>query len=149
VISDITIEVSLADKFSYIDNEGNIIEKEMRYFEPHPDFVDKTGGNYLTGTTTGESGHLGVALLPGKGTSGVNSPDNSIKIILNEKLSQAARAEIYSHEAMGHALMYVRTEDREISGHKFSEDGQMDTNKPLVNMIYRSKMETVKNMLNR
>jgi hypothetical protein len=64
-----------------------------------------------------------------------------------KKLSPAARAEMYSHEANGHALMYVRTRDRGQSGH--NTVGSVSTNKVLNDMIIRSKMETVRNMRGR
>jgi len=145
VNSDIITEVSLASGFSYMDNNGNMQEvKEMSYQGPDPEFADPTGST-IGGTTTGEAGLMGQTLLPGKGTSGRNSPDNTIKVIMNVNLSPAARAEMYSHEANGHALMFVRTGDRVKSGHIII--GSTDTNTPLVNMIKSSKMETVINML--
>jgi hypothetical protein len=63
---------------------------------------------------------------------------------MNEKLSPEARAEMYSHEANGHALMFIRTGDRIKAGHIIV--GSKDTNTPLVNMIKKSKMETIRNM---
>jgi len=146
VNSDILTEVSLASSYTYMDNDGNMQTVTMSYQGPDPDFADPTGSS-IGGTTTGEAGLMGQTLLPGKGISGANSPDNTIKVIMNEKLSPAARAEIYSHEANAHALMYVRTGDRVQSGHIIK--GSTDTNKPLVNMIRTSKMETVINMLKR
>ncbi|NMA74605.1 MAG: RHS repeat-associated core domain-containing protein [Bacteroidales bacterium] len=147
VNSDILIEVSLGDEFSYMDNEGNIQDRKMSYQEADPEFADTSDNVTLNGTTTGEAGFMGVALLPGKGISGQNSPDKSIKIIMNKNLSLPARAEMYSHEANGHALMYVRTRNRTESGHKF--EGSRDVNKPLVKMILDSKKETIKNMQGR
>jgi hypothetical protein len=146
VNSDIMTEVSLGNSYFFMDNAGNMQTATMSYQYPDPDFVDADGST-LNGTTTGEAGLMGQTLLPGNGTSGVNSPDNSIKIIMNEKLSPAARAEMYSHEANGHALMFVRTRDRTKAGHILI--GSRDTNTPLINMITSSKMETVKNMKDR
>ena len=146
VNSDILTEVSISHSYSYMDNDGNMKTNIMSYQEADPYFVDPTGST-LNGTTTGEAGLMGQTLFPGKGASGVNSPDNSIKIVMNKNLSPAASAEMYSHEAYGHALMYVRTGDRVQSGHIFK--GMTDTNIPLRNMIINSKMETVKNMQNR
>ena len=85
--------------------------------------------------------------MPGNGSSGVNSVNNSIKVIVHSSLSDAGKAEMYSHEANGHGLMYVRTSDRVQSGHQYK--GLTDINIPLKNMIIRSKMETVTNMKNR
>jgi RHS repeat-associated protein len=146
VNSDILTEVSLGNSYSFMDNNGNMQTAKMSYQSADPEFAD-IDGSTLNGTTTGEAGLMGQTLLPGKGTSGVNSPDNSIKIIMNKDLSPAARAEMYSHEANGHALMYIRTGDRTKSGHIIS--GSKDTNTPLINIIKTSKMETVKNMRSR
>lgn len=148
VNSDILTEVSFAvDQFSYMDNDGKMQTMEMSYFGPDPEFMDPTGST-MNDTTTGESGRMGVTLLPGKGTSTVNSPDNTIKVIMNKNLSPAARAEMYSHEANGHALMYVRTGDRKQSGHQVGK-GWVETNIPLRDMIIKSKQETVTNMKSR
>ena len=146
VNSDIITDVSLASGYTYMDNDGNMQSKTMSYQEPDPEFADPTGST-LGGTTTGEAGLMGQTLLPGKGQGGANSPDNTIKVIINVKLSPAAQAEMYSHEGNGHALMYVKTGDRVQSGHIFN--GSKDMNKTLDNMIIRSKMETVKNMKSR
>jgi len=145
--SDILIEVSLASSFEYMDNEGNIQTQSMSHQGPDPYFVDATGGSTLSGTTTGESGWMGQTLLPGKGASGVNSLDGVIRVVVNERLSLAARAEMYSHEANGHALMFIRTGDRWKSEHQTRYSTSM--NEPLNQMIRRSKMETVTNMRNR
>ncbi|MCL1938191.1 MAG: hypothetical protein FWF52_07335 [Candidatus Azobacteroides sp.] len=144
VNSDILTEVSLATHYTYVDRNGKQHPSvTMSYQKPDPELSDPTGST-LNGTTTGEGGLMGQTLLHGKGVYDVNSPDNTIRVIMNRKLSPAARAEMYSHEANGHALMYVRTRDRLQSGHIFS--GSKDINKPLVDMIIKSKMETVKNM---
>jgi len=69
--------------------------------------------------------------------------DNTITVIVNQHLSEAGRAETYSHEANGHALMYLRTKDRTQSGHVLPNETR---NIPLREIINSSKMETVKNM---
>lgn len=74
------------------------------------EFYMDTNFESTNGLTTGEMGKFGITLLPGKGKSGVNSSDeNSIDIIVNKNFSKVGRAESYSHEANGHALMFVRT----------------------------------------
>jgi RHS repeat-associated protein len=146
VNSDILVNVSLGNSFEYMDNDGNMQTKTMSYQEADPDFADP-GINDVNGVSTGEGGHMGQTLLPGKGTSGLNSPDNSIKVIVNKYLSEPAKAEMYSHEANGHAVTFIRTGDRSQAGHKFS--GSMDVNKPLTNRIITSRQETIKNMKNR
>jgi RHS repeat-associated protein len=147
VNSDMMVNVSFSvdDSFNYMDNNGEMQPYPMTY-DIIPELSDPIGSD-PNSTSTGECGNMGITLLPGKGTSGVNSPDNSIHIIMNEHLSPAAAAEMYSHEANGHALMYVRTGDRKQSGHIF--EGSRDTNTPLLNMIKTSKMETIRNMQKR
>lgn len=95
--------------------------------------------------TTGEGGNNGVTLLPEKGESSVNSmEDLKIDVIIHQNLSEIGRAETYSHEANGHALMYVRTQDRYKSAHQYR--GLTETNIPLRDMIINSRKETIKNM---
>ena len=147
VNSDILTEVSLVEgKISYMDNNGETQEMLMPYFGPDPEFADPQG---LTsdGLSTGETGRHGITLLPGKGKSDVNSPDGNIHVMINRNLSSEGRAETYSHEANGHALIYVNTKDREKSAHGYRENGgARDYNLPLVNAIKASKKETIKNM---
>jgi hypothetical protein len=70
----------------------------------------------------------------------MNSPDNSIKVMVNKNLSEPARAELYSHEANGHALIYVQTGSREKAAHQPPTDGTWrETNIPLLNAIIKSK----------
>jgi hypothetical protein len=59
-------------------------------------------------------------------------------------LRETGQAEMYSHEANGHALMYVNTRDRKMSAHPADKK-----NLPLINMILKSKSETVINMKSR
>lgn len=86
--------------------------------------------------------------MPGTSESGVNSLDGNIHVIINKNLSVQGRAESYSHEANGHALIYVNTRDRDQSKHKgiSTVNGFRETNNLLINAIKSSKMETVKNM---
>jgi len=142
--SDLWTLVSLDDQYTYKDNAGNSQPSEkMSYISYDKDFVD-SNGNTPNGTTTGENGFMGKTLLPGTGLSGQNSPDGNVHVIINKHLSTAAQAEMYSHEANGHGLMYVNTRDRVKSGHIYK--GLTDANKQLIQMIIRSKMETVENM---
>lgn len=127
-----------------MDNDGNIVNKEMSYIEPDEDFADKSF-EYTNGLTTGEGGNNGVTLLPGKGESSVNSLNNSIiEVVVNNELSKIGRAETYSHEANGHVLMFVRTNDRNKSAHQAF--GVKEMNIPLRNMIISSRKETIKNL---
>jgi hypothetical protein len=145
--SDLWMDVKVDDEYQAKDNQGNLKDPyKMSYQEADPFFADPTGET-LNGTTTGEAGYMGKTLLPGIGTSGENSPDNKIHIIINKHMSEAARAEMYSHEANGHGLMFMRSRNREQSGHIYK--GSTDINQPLRQLIIKSKMETVKNMKNR
>lgn len=144
--SDLWTIVSLDDKYSCVDDEGNTKPDYQMGYQQDAEIGKDVIGNTIGGTSTGEGGLMGKTLLPGKGTSGENSPNGNIYVIINKNLSAAARAEMYSHEANGHALMYMNTRDRIHSGHITPPKGLIDTNKPLINMIIRSKMETVKNM---
>ena len=126
----------------YADNEGNLKTQEMYYWGVEEDFKDMLF-ELVSGNTTGETGRLGVTLLPGKGESGVNSPNENIYIIVNGHLSELGAAETYCHEANGHALIYIRTGDRNASRHQF-ENG-LDINTDLVKMIRDSREEAVKN----
>ena len=74
-----------------------------------------------------------------------NSPDNNIKVIVNSKLSDNAKAEIFSHEAYGHAYFYIITGDREAASHQYSP-GNKDDNRTLFNHINKSMNETIQNM---
>ena len=143
VNSDQLVTVSLAEEFSYMDNNGNMKTHEMSY-EAFNSISFDPNGNTMNGTSTGESGNLGVTLMPSDGKSLTNSPDDAIHIVINKKASSSARAETYSHEANGHALMYIQTGDRKKSAHQ--PNGMTETNIPLRNAIIRSKKETIKNM---
>ncbi|SHF19808.1 RHS repeat-associated core domain-containing protein [Bacteroides luti] len=152
VNSDILIEVNLSADFSYMDNGGKVQDDgKLTYQEPDNDFVDSDGGHDPSSTSTVEAGKMGIPLLPGKGRSGSNSPDNTIYIYINPNLSEKAQAEMYSHEGNGHGLMYVLTRDRDKSRHQIDDPkrGSYDLNRPLINMILKSKQETVKNMRSR
>jgi hypothetical protein len=144
--SDLMMIVSLDENYSSVNNEGIVSVNSMSYQGPDPYFVDEDGST-LSGTSTGESGNMGVTLLPGQGSSGINSMDNNIRVVINKNLSKPAAAEMYSHEANGHGLMYMRTRDRAASAHHFK--GSTCTNEPLKKLIIGSKMETVKNMKRR
>lgn len=67
---------------------------------------------------------------------------------MNKHLSTTGRAEMYAHEAYGHALMYVRTCDRVQSAHQ-SNNTSEEHNIPLKKMIIKHRLETIKNMQKR
>jgi len=144
--SDLWTLVSSSDTYTYTDNYGNLQGGNMSYDKFNTENYTPDG-NSINNTTTGESGKLGIAILPGTGESGVNSSDGNIHIIINKNLSPQAQAESYSHEENGHGLMYIKTRDRNQSKH-IGVEGK-ETNIMLKNMIIKSKMETVKNMKTR
>ena len=91
---------------------------------------------------------MGKVLFPDK--DGMqNSPNGNIVVIVNKNLSPAGAAESYSHEANGHALLYILNGgDHKGASHQ-AGDGLCsggDRNKTLVEMIINSKKETIKNM---
>ena len=66
------------------------------------------------------------------------------KVIVNSEMSLLGAAEIFSHEAYGHALLYIRNGgDHNGATHQFS--GTIDMNLTLKDMIFKSRKETVKN----
>ena len=74
-----------------------------------------------------------------------NSPNQNVIVYINRHLSDAGRAETYSHEVNGHALLYFRTGyNHKLASHNFN--GQIDMNGILTRMIFKSKEETIKNM---
>ena len=142
--TDYTINVLLDDKFVFKDKDGSISSQEMSYSEASSDFVDSTGET-INGLTTGESGFMGKTLFPGN-QAGQNSPDSNIYLIINKRLSERGRAEVYSHEGNGHALLYVRTKgDYEKSTHHVGA-GWVEQNLTLKELIIKSKQETILNM---
>ena len=95
---------------------------------------------------TGENGFLGKTLFPDN-YGFQNSPNKNIIVIINNNLSQAGAAEIYSHEANGHALLYILNGgNHKGASHQFVRGLCLDGNKNLVKMIINSKKETIKNM---
>jgi len=144
VNSEMIVEVSLAEGFSYVDQNGSPGSEEMPYFTAD-EYSDKDiEGATMSGNSTGESGFLGKTLFP-DGKGGQNSPDGTIKVVINSKLSTPARAEVYSHEANGHTYIYVSSGgDREKASHQAV--GMKETNTDLKQRIITTKQETIKNM---
>ena len=81
-----------------------------------------------------------------------NAPNKNIIVIVNKNLSPSGAAETYSHEANGHALLYIQNGgNHEGASHQpinglFSG---VEGNKILMEMIINSKKETIKNMQER
>ena len=146
VNSDIMVEIVLDDGFAFKGEDGNIGHVSMSYFPFDPLFPEDKDvlGETISGLSTGESGHIGQTLFPGL-DGDRNSLNDNIMVIINKHLSPAGAAEAYSHEANGHALLYIiNGGDRFNAGHIFQ--GSMDVNVPLRTMIINSKKETIYNM---
>ena len=148
VNSSMSVDVRLDDKFTYASEKGTLGEGPLSHFNWDPEFdspddIDSTGST-ISCLSTGENGNLGKTLFPDR--DGLqNSPNESIIIIVHKALSSEGAAEIYSHEANGHALLYIRNGgDHKGASHQIT--GTTDYNTTLVNMIVSSKQETVKNM---
>ena len=134
------IEVSLDDSFEYKDLNDKIGTHFMSYLGIDDYFVGNNDYRGI-GTTTGEVGFLGKTLFPGYNAS-ENSTDETIRVIVNSKLSKQGKAETFAHEGYGHAYMYVKTSGNyTASAHAFSK-GNIDTNGLLFIQINRAINET-------
>ena len=148
--SDRIVEVVLDDKFTYMGQDGKLGTATMSYnaFDPKYDLESDKDlkGETTGGLSTGESGFMGKTLFPDK--DGMqNSPNGNIVVIVNKNLSPAGAAENYSHEANGHALLYILNgDDHKGASHQAELYKDGDGNKTLVEMIINSKKETIKNM---
>ena len=68
-------------------------------------------------------------------------------MIINKNLSPQGAAEIYSHEANGHALLYIMNGGNHNGASHQPIDGRfVEGNIILKEMIINSKKETIKNM---
>ena len=114
--SDLIFNISIQENYSYMDNQGSNIPDKLTYIGPQEELIDSEI-SYTSGLTTGESGKYGITLLPGRGNSGVNSPDVAAYIYIHPSLSQTGKAEALSHELYGHGYLYNEYRDRSISGH--------------------------------
>ncbi len=137
VASPETMEVSVADNFDYKDGNGKIKNEKMP-----PVYTDKAETSGKMDPQTGEHGFMGQTETPGNNPKKYNSPDNNVKIVINKTLSKEGRAQIYSHEANGHGLLYIRHEEHR----HIPSSTKGETNIPLYNNILRSINETIKNM---
>ena len=148
--SNYIVEVKFADSFTYMKQDGSLGVSTMSYnaFDPQYDLESDKDlqGKTINGVSTGESGFLGKTLFPDK--NGVqNSPNGNIIVIINKNLSPAGAAENYSHEANGHVLLYILTGgNRKEASHQPVNGQWIEGNKILMEMIIKSKQETIKNM---
>jgi len=88
----------------------------------------------------------GDSIIAGKEIEDKNSPNNNI-YINNQIQYPETYAEVYSHEANGHALLYTQTRNRNISGHHGVKG--LETNILLKKYIIDSRKETILNMHSR
>lgn len=155
VNSDMVVEVVLDDKFTFMGQDGKLGTATMHYnaFEPKYDLDSDKDlmGETMGGISTGESGFLGKTLFPDK--EGIqNSPNGNIIVIINKNLSPAGAAETYSHEANGHALLYIKNGGNHKGASHQPIKGLFsggESNNNLMEMIINSKKETIKNMQER
>ncbi len=146
VNDNITYDVILEDsEFPYMDQEGNAKSQIATYQGIWQYSEYDKDGSTTNQFTTGEGGVTGLTLFPGKFCL-TNSPDNNVKIYVNKQLSEAGRAESFSHEGFGHALLYGLNGHNAINAGHFYGPGMSDSNTTLVNMIISAKKETIKNM---
>ena len=143
--SDLTINIGLVEEFQYKDNSGTLKSSTLHYAETLDEFKD-VDFKSVEGNIEGATGTLGQTLLPGKGTSDRNSPDNSIYVYVysGSELSSMGKAEYLSHELYGHAYLYDRYRNRKSSAHHGKKDTEQ--NQILRKKILSSRKETYNNM---
>ena len=145
VNSNYVVNVILDNKFSSISPDGIISLSEMSYY-PYDEYSlgKDLYGETLNGLTTGESGFMGKTLFPDR-DGFQNSINDDINVVVNKELSPEGAAQVYSHEANGHALLYILTEgNHKAASHQAA--GMDDLNYTLKEMILKSKKETIRNM---
>ena len=140
--SDIVFNVNIQENYTaYMNEQGASGDNgKLSYCEPDDFFVDNEFSS-PSGLTTGESGKYGTTLLPGNGSSGVNSVDNAAHVFIHPSLSEIGKAEALSHELYGHGYLYHKYRDRSVAGHQYK--GSTDTNILLRQHIFRARKETV------
>jgi len=153
VNSDRMVEVVLDDKFTFMGQDGKLGTATMSHNEFDPKYDSESDkdltGETMGGLSTGESGFMGKTLFPDK--DGIqNSPNNNIIVVVNKNLSPAGAAETYSHEANGHALLYIKNGgNHKGASHQPVNGRWVEGNNTLMEMIINSKKETIKNMQKR
>ena len=146
VSSKLLVNVSLSDSFEFMDQNGLIKSATLTYLGSDPFFEDRNI-EYVSGLTTGETGNYGKTLFPDR--EGLqNSPSMDIEVFIHPSLSTIGAAEAFSHEAYGHALLYIRNGGNHTeASHKVHKVKEMvETNTVLKTMILDSRKETVSNL---
>jgi hypothetical protein len=132
-------EVNVTDRIAYKDENGKIIEQSMGEITTS----DDKSGNF--GFNTGEEGWQGVTQTPGNTPNKYNSPDDNVKIVINNGLSTEGQAQNFAHEGYGHALLYSKGEKHQHQV-KSTAEGFKETNISLSTAITKAIEETIKNM---
>lgn len=105
---------------------------------------DDKSGDF--GFNTGEEGWMGVTQTPGDAPEKYNSPDDNVRIVVNSGLSIEGQAQMFSHEAYGHAYLFSKGETH-VHQIISTPQGFKETNKRLEEAIRKAIEETIKNML--
>lgn len=144
--------VSVSDSYTYRNENGDLVEHKMG---PVTQTENREGG---FGLNTGEEGELGQTLLPGEAGIPRSSPDESIGLVINSGLSEEGRAQLFAHEAYGHANLYSEGKDPDhnpkfvFCGGEPSANGEfppprlVEQNKELADAISSGIAETIDNM---
>jgi RHS repeat-associated protein len=132
-------EVNVADKITYKNENGQLIEQSMGEIT----LSDDKNGSF--GFNTGEDGWQGVTQTPGNAPEKYNSPDGNVKIVVNSGLSVEGQAQNFAHEGYGHAYLYSKGTEHKHQV-KSTPDGFRETNKALSDAISKAIEETIKNM---
>ena len=148
VNSDRIIELKIDDSFVFRGPDGNLKRDALSWFPFEPQFAEENEkdiyGDTPSGTSTGESGMMGITLLPDL-DGNWNSPNDNIVVVLHKALSSNAAAEIYSHEMNGHAFLYILNGGNHFGACHQPNDDNQETNTILKWLILRSKKETIYN----
>ena len=140
------IDVILANNYDKINSSGKMENREMGYspFDPAYPLDKDINFEDASGISTGEMGLYGATLKPDRRAQEM-SPDDNIKIIINEKLSENGAAETFAHEVYGHVYLYLKYDHSvEKSCHQWSNGYEI--NNELGAMIRKSRKETYKNL---
>ena len=144
VNSDKTTNVIIADHFTYRTPDMKLGTATMKYLGIEPDYISNDITSIST-PTTGENGFLGKTLFPDL-DGYQNSPTKDINVVIHSDLSDIGAAQMFSHEAYGHAYFYIITNgNHQQSSHQYG-NGNKDLNTTLLEWIRKAMNETLKNM---
>ena len=148
VNSDRIIELKMDESFICRGPDGKLKRDALSCFPFDPQVAEENEkdiyGDTPAGTSTGESGMMGITLFPDLGGNW-NSPNDNIIVVLHKNLSSDAAAEIYSHEMNGHAFLYILNGGDHYGASHQPTDDNHDANTILRWLIICSKKETIYN----